>query len=371
MNILIVSDKFKGSLTAAEVSDYLAKGLKESDLDSVSIDKVSMADGGDGTLEIIQKLLPQFEKIEMHTLDPLHRTITSWYLINEQKALIELALSSGIVHLQAHELDPMQTTTLGTGILIQDAIRRRCTEIILCLGGSCSTDAGFGILHSLGFEFLNEEGDILVPCGGNLQAIADIRMPDLPLTNFTILSDVDNPLYGLNGAAYVFGPQKGATEDQVKDLDGGLVHISEIVQKHFGRDISTVKGGGAAGGIAAGLHGVLNASITSGFDFLADLVSLKSHIENADIIITGEGYLDASSFQGKVPGRIVEFCKDAKKPVVLVCGGYDDAIRATLSNKTFAIMDIAENTDQAIKHAGSYLSIIGQKIGQYILSLQP
>jgi len=277
MTILIACDKFKNSLSAVKVCTAIANGLNHKSA-NLEILIHPMADGGDGTLAVLK------EHIELHThkiqtINPVNKNIQASYASFGNTAYIELAKASGIELLKKEELNPMITTTIGTGYLVKDAIISGFENIVISIGGSCTTDAGLGIAHALGFSFLNSSGDELVPSGGNLSQITSIIKPAETFNcQFTILCDVDNPLFGPNGAAYVFGPQKGATEDLVKALDEGLQHIAKLIQSFNDKTIGSIKGGGAAGGISAGLYGLLDADIKSGFDYLSSLSKLEEKI---------------------------------------------------------------------------------------------
>lgn len=369
MTILIACDKFKNSLSAIKVCTAIANGLKHINA-NLEILIHPMADGGDGTLAVLQ------EHIELHlhkieTINPLNKNIQASYASFGDTAYIELAKASGIELIKKEDFNPMITTTIGTGYLVKDAIINGFKNIVISIGGSCTTDAGLGIAHALGFTFLDSSGDELVPSGGTLSQIKSIIKPDERFNcQFTILCDVDNPLFGPNGAAYVFGPQKGASEDQVKALDEGLEHIAKLIQSFNNKNIGSIKGGGAAGGISAGLNGLLDAEIKSGFDYLSSLSKLEDKIASADIVITGEGQLDKQSFSGKVVGEIQALCHKHTKPVIAIVGN------STLSPEecklkgiinVFSVMNLAKDLDDAISHTESFLYKIALKLDLHFI----
>jgi len=364
MTILIACDKFKHSLSSIKVCENIAKGLLEKN-NSLDVQIHPMADGGDGTLAVLQQHIPLvIQKID--TIDPLGRPIHANYACFGDTAYIELAEASGISRLKESEFNPLLTTTIGTGHLIKDAINEGFEKIVLSIGGSCTTDAGLGIAHALGFKFLDVKGQELIPCGGNLIQIHSIIKPIEYITNrITILCDVDNPLYGPNGAAYVFSPQKGATIDQVKFLDEGLQHIATLIFSFSGKKIDNLKGGGAAGGIAAGLYGLLDADIKSGFFYLSQLSKLEEKIKFADLVVTGEGQLDKQSFSGKVIGQIDLLCRKHNKPLIAIVGNSilpDEEMINKGMQKIFSVLPLAKDLEDAMNNTEKYLYQISRQI---------
>jgi glycerate 2-kinase len=321
MKIIIAPDKFKGSLTSIEACDAIKKGILEAE-NNIELLLFPMADGGDGFAEVMKYYL-HTETQFVRAVDPLGRNISASYEWNNKDfvAIIELASSSGLAILKKEEQNPLVTSTFGTGLLIMDAIKLGVKKIILGIGGSATNDAGIGILAAMGFTILDEDGKILKPSGENLLLIKKIVPPDfLPPIKIEIACDVINPLYGPEGAAYIFSPQKGATPEQVKKLDNGLKHFSEIIKQETGKNLSTIPGTGAAGGIAAGLMAYLNASLTKGTQLIIDASHIKNYIDDADFIITGEGKLDQQSFGGKTISAITSMAKEKNIPVAALCG---------------------------------------------------
>ena len=364
MNVLITCDKYKSSLSAHVVCQSIAQGLLQSNAD-LHVQTHPMADGGDGTIAVLFEHL-DLKTISVKTFDPYHRKIEANYASDGLTAYIELASASGIARLNPDEYNPMVTTTIGTGNLIRDAIDQGHQHIVLALGGSCTTDAGLGIAHAVGFQYYNSNGESMIPMGANLSQIDRIIVPEKPLpTSFKILCDVDNPLYGPTGAAHIFGPQKGATEEDVIVLDTGLRHIAALIKKVNGIDIQSFKGGGAAGGIAAGLCGLLDAEIMSGFSYISEASGLEEKIAWADLVITGEGRLDEQSFGGKVVGQLISMCKASQTPIIAIVGK-NGLEKNDLFGKEFldilSISDRAKNLEDAMSHASGYLIKIGSEI---------
>lgn len=369
MKILVACDKFKGSLEADKVCAAIAKGLQTQNKNFI-VKQQALADGGDGTLKILKDSL-QLETVHCLTTDPLGRPISSYYLKDENRAFIELAISSGIALLNASELDIMRTHTSGTGKLIQHALEHGCKEIILTIGGSCSNDMGLGIAEELGYTFVNKTGQKIQACGRQLIHIDEIIKPRHPTeASFTILCDVDNPLYGPHGAAQIYGPQKGATQTQIAELDKGMRHLADLILLNWKKDISKIPGAGAAGGIAGGLFGILNnVKLKNGFDFLSDLIDLENKITEADLIITGEGQLDDQSFDGKVIGKIKDLSILHQKPLIVVCGINQlkgDSLSPDKSIDIFETMKYAKDQKDSMDNAEFYLVKIAQDIAYNI-----
>jgi glycerate 2-kinase len=323
VKILIAPDKFKGSLSAQEVCNAIGDALFEMD-PSYEISQVPLADGGEGTFEIlVTQSHGRLKKISV--LDPLQRPIQAEYGLSKDGAVafIEMAKASGLQLLKENERNPLLTSTIGTGQLILDALDEGATNIILGIGGSATSDAGIGMAHALGFRFLNEKKEILDPTGASLSKIdsVDDSLADARLghVNFTVLCDVDNPLYGTQGAAYVYGPQKGASPQIVKELDHGLIHFADHVKTIKSIDLN-FPGAGAAGGLGAGAKLFLHANFERGIDYICWLTGLEEKIKTTDMIITGEGKVDQQTFSGKVVAHVLDLANQYNKPVFILCG---------------------------------------------------
>lgn len=324
MKIVVAPDKFKGSLTSFEVCDAIKTGIAQANPGAKTF-LFPMADGGDGFARVM-KHYQKTKTVYCNTIDPIGRDINVAYEWNAQTktAIIEMAAASGLELLSAAERNPLKTSTYGTGLLIRDAIDGGAEEIILGLGGSATNDAGMGILKALGVEFLNEVNNPLYGCGGNLLAIKKVISPR-PLANvkFIIACDVQNVLYGPQGAAYIYAPQKGADIDMVKFLDEGLKHFAIVLKEHTGKEISDIAGTGAAGGIAAGLMSFFNIELKKGVDLIVSGSGIKNKIDGADLLITGEGKIDHQTLEGKVVNELSSLGYQHKIPVGAFCGALE------------------------------------------------
>ncbi|MEM1119002.1 MAG: glycerate kinase [Bacteroidota bacterium] len=367
MKVLIAPDKFKGSLTAQEVCNALAKGLKKANSE-VEIITRPMADGGDGSLEVLSHYLDG-KTITVEVEDPLFRPIEASYLLVGTTAYIEMAAASGLALLKKRKRDCTQTTSYGTGELILDAIRKGATTIYLFIGGSATNEAGMGIASALGYLFYSKSGEILVPIGENLQEVAKIDGSFLffkkEKIDFKVVCDVNNPFYGENGAAYVYAPQKGASPQTVKMLDRGLHHFAEQLTAHGYPDVANVPGAGAAGGIGGGAIALLEAALVSGITTFLEITALEKAIKNCDLIITGEGNLDAQTEQGKVISGVCALAKKYDKPVIAVCGDADQKAAHQLNlSKVYTIMERVDSLEVAIESAAIQLEAIGEQLLQ-------
>ena len=320
MTILLAPDKFRGSLTAIEVCAAMNEGIRLVSQD-IEIIAVPMADGGEGTAEILTyNAGGQMKTCEV--LDPLGRKIQSSFGLsaNKQTAYIEMASASGLKLLQINEYNPFKTSTSGTGQLIQKALEAGVKKIILGIGGSATNDAGIGMAAAMGWQFLDRDNIILEPCGENLIKIEHIIEPRNKIqAAVEVACDVSNPLFGLNGAAYVYAPQKGATPEMVLDLDNGLKHFATIVKRDFNLELN-IAGAGAAGGLGTGALFFLNATLKSGIEIIMEQTNFKDKLEKADLVLTGEGKIDEQTLHGKLISGIGLTAKHSKKPVAALCG---------------------------------------------------
>ncbi len=304
MKVVIASDKFKGSLTSQEVANAIEEGILLA-MPDCEIEKVPVADGGDGTAAaMVESTGGTWHEVESE--DPLGRPITARFgVINETTAVIDVATASGIALLQPEEFDALNASSKGTGIIIREAIRQGYRDFNIGVGGSATNDGGTGILTALGFKFLDERGNELEPCGRSLSRISEIddsgKMPELKDCKFTVMSDVDATFYGPKGAAYLFGPQKGATPKIMEALDDGLHALATLFKKKYGKSVQNQSYTGAAGGIGGGLWATLNANLTPGIYAMLKAVNFQNRIIDADLIVTGEGSMDRLSLLGKTP----------------------------------------------------------------------
>jgi glycerate kinase len=322
MNVLIAPDKFKGTLTAAQVCDAVAEGLQQSGRE-FAIRKMPLADGGDGTLDFFLHHLGG-ERIALRVHDPLFREVTAEYvwLPESKTAFVEMARASGLSLLTARERNPLLTSTVGTGELIRDAGNRGAKKILIGIGGSATNDGAAGVLHALGAQLLTAHGERVTPTGGELNRIARVEWPERAqwkrFVSVTAFCDVQNPFFGLEGAAYVYAPQKGATPDQLPVLDAGLRAWAALTLAATGVDVQLVAGAGAGGGMAGGLHAWLGAELKPGIDVILDLAQFDEAARWADVIITGEGKLDEQTLRGKVVAGVIN--RATNKTVLAVCG---------------------------------------------------
>jgi glycerate kinase len=360
VHVLISPDKFKGSLSASQVCVALEKGIKKRRPKTV-FTTLPLADGGEGTLEVIQQLHGGIW-ISVDTFDPLMRPIQADYLwlADQKTAYIEMARASGLALLSAKERNPLKTSTFGTGVLIADALKRGATHIILTIGGSATNDAGIGIAAALGWTFLDEAGVAQEPVGENLVQIASIGSPSAVDCSFTVVTDVENPLAGPTGAAHVFAAQKGASVRVIKQLDKGLNNIASF----FG-SIASEPGAGAAGGLGAGARYFLNAKIVAGSSWVMDKVHFNRALLKADFIITGEGKIDSSTWGGKVVSEVVKRCDKVFKQTILVSGAFESSANFPLfldENDVFTIASRATDSADSLSRAAEILEQIGEEI---------
>jgi glycerate 2-kinase len=318
MKIIIASDSFKDALDTFSVCKAIKRGIKAA-LPDAHIVELPLSDGGEGLSDIAAHYF-DLQRIEVETCDPLFRKHTANYGLSHDSttAFIEMAQAAGLQLLKNEERNPLKTTTFGVGVMIQNAIDKGATRIIIGLGGSATTDAGAGMAAALGWQFLDKNGKIVAPIGENLIKIAAAISPQYKFKNicFEAICDVKNPLFGEYGAANVFAKQKGGTEKAIKLLDKGVQHFAKII----GAD-ATIQGAGAAGGLGYGCLFVLNAVMKRGIDSVLNWANFDAHIADADYVFTGEGQLDAQTLQGKLISGIAERARG--KPIIALCGALD------------------------------------------------
>ncbi|MFD0750194.1 glycerate kinase [Mucilaginibacter calamicampi] len=370
MHILIAPNAFKNSATATAATEAIQQGLQSSKL-SCTTECFPIADGGDGTAELIVNKCNGVW-VDAVVSDPLGRPITSAFgLIDDGKtAVIEMANASGLRLLKADELVPMHTSSYGTGQLMKIALDRGVNKIILAMGGSATVDGGCGILNALGINFLDAEGNTLTANPEGLQQMAAIDTSGLDsrIANceIVVVCDVDNKLLGDNGAAAVFGPQKGATAEQVKLLDGFLANFSAVTLEHTGKNIAEIKYGGAAGGATAGVHAYLNARLVNGIEYFLQLTGFDKALQNADVVITGEGSIDTQTLQGKGPFGVAAMAKQYGLPVIGIAGmvplNGDPDLRKYF-DVLLAIGNGPADMPNAIKNTHANLVRMGTEIG--------
>jgi glycerate kinase len=379
MHILIAPNAFKNSLDSTDAAKAIKLGLEKSKLDC-TCSVFPIADGGDGTVElIIKKREGIVLKEKVH--DPLGRIISASYgLIDDgQTVIIEMAAASGIRLLKIDELNPLHATSYGTGELIKLALDKGVTSIVIAMGGSATVDGGTGILKALGFDFLDEKGISLNTLPLNLTELHSINTTAVDQRIFNcavnILCDVDSRLLGKDGAAAVFGPQKGAKPVDVIQLDSCLKKLAKIIFKQTGKNIADVKYGGAAGGAAAGLYGLLNALLVNGAQHFLDLTGFEEAVKINDLVITGEGSLDEQTLHGKGPYAVACAANKHNIPVIAVAGKIPFHAIEQLHKYFDVLLPInneAYDIDVAIENTKSNLIRTGESIGNMLyLTLNP
>lgn len=361
MKILIAPDSFKNSLTAVHVAEAIAEGILHVYPDS-NIIKLPMADGGEGTVDALVAATGG-TKVRVATKDPLMRDIEASYgFLDNHTAVIEMAAASGIERLSTSELNPLIATTYGTGLLIRDAIEKGAKKIITGLGGSATNDAGAGMAQALGAKLTDSSGKELKAGGKYLKNLKAVNLEKLKAftrnIEFVTAVDVNNPLLGERGATYTYGPQKGADSAMLKTLESSLTQFADVMEKALNTSLRDTKGSGAAGGMAAGLIAFLDASVRGGFDLISELSKLESHIENADLVITGEGKIDGQTAYGKTPHGVGQLARKHHKAVVAFAGTLDGGYETMIGNPFSNLYPITEkpvSLEEAMKDTYSLL----------------
>lgn len=365
MKIVISIDSLKGSLTSIEAANAIKKGILSVDNKS-DVVIMTLADGGEGTVEALVQGMNGEEKV-ISVTGPINEKVNATYGILKETntAIIEMAQASGLPLVPAELRNPLNTTTYGVGEIIKEAIEKGCRNFIVGIGGSATNDCGVGMLQALGFEFY-DENDNLVGLGGKVlnqikRIKTDNKLKELDECNFKIACDVNNPLYGENGAAYIYGPQKGATEEIVKELDKGLESFAEVVKKDLGKDIAHIEGAGAAGGVGFGFLGFLNSKLESGIKIILDEIKLEEVVKDADIVITGEGRLDNQTAMGKAPIGVAKLAKKHGAKVIAIAGcTTPDAVKCNEEgiDAYFSIVNKAMTIDEAMKKENATQNMI-------------
>lgn len=355
MRILIAPDKFKGSISAATAAQAIADGFRAV-IPEATVTLAPIADGGEGFAEAMGLALGA-EWIERTAQDPIGREVSCRYawVEREKLAIIEMAEASGLWRLKPEERDPLRANTFGTGQLMRDAIERGAKKILVGLGGSATTDGGVGMAAALGYDLITSDNEELAPNPGDLIALVRIEntnVVDMP--QIIAACDVQNPLLGERGTARVFSPQKGADAKTVVHLEASMKQLAEIVTESLERDFKDTPGAGAAGGIGYGLMSFCGAQVQSGFDLLAETIGLEARIRAADVVITGEGRLDAQTLEGKGPAGVAQLARKLGKPVIAFGGGIDAAAE-NLFDATVPIIDQPLPLEEAMRRGAELL----------------
>lgn len=321
--VVVASDSFKGCLSSWQVAEAVSNGVHDV-MPECDVVKLAVADGGEGSMDALVTTLGG-EAASLVVSDPLGRPVKADYaVLDDSSAVIEMARASGLTLLLPEERNPMITSTYGTGQLISDALDRGCRRFMICIGGSATNDAGTGMLEALGYRFIDSEGNLLTGCGGALSRISSIDVsnvhPALQESRFIVACDVDSPFCGPDGAAYVYGPQKGATPEMVEELDEGMRHFAAVISCTTGVDVTDMPGAGAAGGLGGALRAFMKAQMRRGADMVLDAVGFDQAIMDTDLVITGEGRIDRQTLTGKLPYVVAQRAASANIPVVALCG---------------------------------------------------
>lgn len=374
--VLIAADKFKGSLTAAQVAEHVTAGIRRA-RPGVVVEALPVADGGDGT--VAAAVAAGFERREAVVTGPLGVPVTARYALCETTAVVEMAEASGLQLMPPGVFAPLTATTYGSGELLLAAARSGARTIVFGVGGSATTDGGAGMLSALGARFLDRDGDPVSPGGGPLRELsgADLSGLDPRLTEVEIVlaGDVDNPLTGPKGAPAVYGPQKGADQDDIALLDAALAHYAQVLEEAVGpraAECAQAPGAGAAGGIGYGALVGLNATFRPGIEVLLDVLGFAPALERADLVITGEGCMDAQTLHGKAPAGVAAAARKAGKRVLAVCGRLaidQRAVRAAGIEAVYPLTDIEPDPERCMANAGFLLEeaavrLAGERLGR-------
>jgi glycerate 2-kinase len=367
--VLIAPDKFKGSLTAADVAESLARGIRRGCGSSLDVDACPVADGGDGTLDIA--ISAGFRRVEAEVEGPTRETVRASYAEREGVAFVELADASGMKRLSGSPMAPLTASTYGTGQLIANAIARGNRAVVLAIGGSATNDGGAGLVQALGARLLDADGNEL-PRGGGVLARADrVELDDMRAliedVELIIASDVDNPLLGPTGAATVFGPQKGASPEDIARLEMGLSRWASVITAATGKDVAQAPGAGAAGGVGFAGLSMLNATLTSGAEMVLDLVRFSERAQEACLVITGEGSLDEQTLHGKAPAVVASYADKAGTPVVAVagrCALSEEELAVARIRRVYTLETLEPDLARSIACASRLLERIGEQVAE-------
>ncbi len=360
MKIVLAFDSFKGSRGPLETGGSAREGILRA-VGDAEVSVLGVADGGEGTLEAFMDN-ENVRAVRVQVSGPLGDAVQAAYaILPNGTAVIELAQTAGLTLIEPRRRDPLKTTTLGMGELIAHALKGGARKFLLALGGSATNDGGTGLLHSLGWRFLDKDKQELFPCGGNLERIEfiDTNAADAALKNcaFEVACDVDNPLCGPRGAAQVYAPQKGANAEDVARLDKGLAHYAQVVERTLGIQISDTPGAGAAGGVGGACLAFLKAQLRPGIDCVLDALDFDEKIRGADWVVTGEGRTDAQSLMGKAPQGIARRARAQGIPAIVVSGGVKvpgEALRQAGICAGFCTLRDVMTLEQAMEKTNSH-----------------
>ena len=371
MKIVVAPDSFKESLSAAAVASALARGLRLA-LPAAEIRECPLGDGGEGTLDAVLAATGG-EVREARVTGPLGEPVTArWGWLAEQRtAFVEMASASGLELVPRARRDVRVATSHGTGELLRAALDAGAERLVLAIGGSATNDGGAGVLQALGVRLLDGQGQALAPDGAALASLASLDVtclhPRLAAVEVVIAADVDNPLCGPQGASQIFGPQKGASPEQVRELDAALAHFATVTATTLGRDVSEQPGAGAAGGVGFAALAFLQATFRPGIEVVAELVGLEEALQGADLAVTGEGRLDGQTLRGKTPAGVLRLAQRHGVPVVAVAGslgeGYDALYQQGLA-AAFSLVPGPLSLEEALAQAEGLLERTARDIGR-------
>ncbi len=366
VHVLVASDKFKGSLTAAQVGAALTNGIHRVRPD-VTVSVSPVADGGDGTLAAA--LAAGYDEAGVTAAGPTGRVRSTRFARSGEVAVVELAEVCGLDLLRGETLAPMTATSRGVGEVLAEAVAQGCRRIVLGIGGRASTDGGAGMVAALGARLLDADGDELEDGAAALAGLHTLEVDRLRKTligvEVTVACDVTNPLLGPTGAAATYGPQKGADAAQVRTLDAALTHWADVVATTTGTDARALPGAGAAGGVGFAALALLGARMRPGIEVVFELVGFDAALRGADLVITGEGSLDEQTLHGKAPTGVARAAGAAGVPVVAVCGRSilpDATLQAAGISRTYRLTDIEPDVARCIAGAGPLLEVLGEQI---------
>lgn len=364
MKILVAPNSMKGSLNAFDFADEIEKAFLEIS-GNFEIKKIPVADGGDFTGEVLSRSL-KAKEIETTVLNPFGESVNSKYSISGTSAIIEMADASGMKLVDSKQLNPLKASSFGTGQLIKDAIGNGCNEIFLAIGGSATVDGGMGMMEALGFAFFAKDGRKLAGNGKNLSEVESIEIPEFSgKVGFKIICDVDNPLLGKNGAASVFGPQKGASPEMVNHLEIGLKNWSENLQNHTKINLKNIEGAGAAGGISVPLVTFFNADIVAGADFVLEQLQFEKYVEWADLIITGEGKIDSQTLNNKAPFAVAKQARKFGKPIIAIGGKVEDSASVAFDG-IYSLANGPMTLESAMENASDLVYLLSKQLAKTI-----
>jgi glycerate kinase len=372
--VLVAADKFKGSLTAVEVAERVTAGLRRV-LPGLEVEALPVADGGDGT--VAAAVAAGFERREVRVAGPLGDEVTAAYALRAGTAVVEMAEASGLQRLPDGVFAPLTASTYGSGELLRAALDAGARTIVFGVGGSATTDGGAGMLSALGARFLDAEGELVPPGGGGLAELATADLsgldPRLGEVELVLASDVDNPLTGPKGAPAVYGPQKGASPDDVEALDTALAHFAKVLEGAVGpkaAGYAASPGAGAAGGIGYGAL-LLGARFRPGIEVMLDVLGFAPALDRADLVITGEGSLDEQTLHGKAPAGVATAARAAGKDVVAVCGRLalpPQSLGRAGFRRAYPLTDEEPDVAKCIAEAGPILERVAERIARDFLT---